>query len=139
MNASKFYFFFSLLILSAAGTAQVKIKFVNRTERPIDSLIINAVYIGHLDTNAVTEVVSFDKVKFDTGFPIFKIHAWVDNTQITSSKVFAGGFCHTQVTTETEGSYTYYLKYSPSNKYEGATLRADNYPKIFSLKELGQK
>lgn len=96
----KFLLFTSLIFTGM--NAQVKVSFKNDTGKRIDSLVVENIYLGTVEKDAV-KTVTFDKVMCEKKEPIFRLSANIDNQKYArGDEAFQ---CATFLGTLAEGEY----------------------------------
>ena len=101
--------FFHLFVGSFVFSQNVSIKVINKTQKAVDSLRINGVFIGHVDKDSTTQTVFYKSMQFDSGNPIFKLSSFIENKNIKSRPNY--GWCGTSLENRSVGEYVCYLKY----------------------------
>lgn len=96
----KFLLLFSLL--ATGMNAQVKVSFRNDTGKRIDSLVVENIYVGTIEKDAV-KTVTFDKVLCEKRDPIFRLSANIGDEKFArGDEAFQ---CATFLGTVSQGEY----------------------------------
>ncbi len=103
---------FLLLMGNIIISQNISIRVINKTNKVVDSLRINGVFVGHIDRDSSTQAIFYKSIQFDSGNPEFVLSSFIENKNIKSrSHIFR---CGTSLENRILGEYLCHLKYFES-------------------------
>lgn len=110
--------FFLLYFTTNAFTQNVRVVFINKTDKNIDSLFVNGAFIGQLKPDSSSKVITYESLSFDSSGNEVRGTCRLDQQPVKSWSDFV--FCGTGPFTEVrEGDFRYNItsRYIDSREY----------------------
>ena len=111
-DLKKHIIFFFLFIASFVVSKNVSIRVINKTNKAVDSLRVNGVFVVHLDRDSTTQTIFYKSMQFDSGNPEFILSSFIENKNIKSRPYI--GWCGTSLENRSAGEYLCHLRYFES-------------------------
>lgn len=109
--------FFLLYFNTETFSQNVRVIFVNKTNKTIDSLVANGVFIGQIKPDSLSKVVTYEYLTSDSSMGEIRGTGLLDKQRVKSWPDF--GFCGTgPYHTVEEGDFLYYINYRYVNSCE---------------------